>query len=76
MRPVVIIGAGGFAREVLDVIDAASQDEPQYEVLGYTVDPQYGSPGTVINGAAGAMGAGAFALSWLPVPQPAVLLLI
>jgi sugar O-acyltransferase (sialic acid O-acetyltransferase NeuD family) len=49
MKPVVIIGAGGFAREVLDVIDAANQGEPQYEVLGYVVDPQYGSPGTMVN---------------------------
>ena len=49
MKPVVIIGAGGFAREVLDVIDAVNQDGPQYEVLGYIVDPQFGSPGTLIN---------------------------
>jgi len=49
MRPVVIIGAGGFAREVHDVIDAVNEEKPQYEVLGYIVDPQYGSPGTVIN---------------------------
>ena len=49
MKPVVIIGAGGFAREVLDVIDAANQDKLQYDVLGYIVDPQYGSPGAMIN---------------------------
>jgi len=50
MQPVAIIGAGGFAREVLDIFDAVNQDKPQYEVLGYIVDPQFGSPGTVING--------------------------
>ena len=48
-KRVVIIGAGGFAHELLDLIDAVNQDEPQYEELGYIVDPQYGSPGTVIN---------------------------
>jgi len=49
VQSVVIIGAGGFGREVLDIIDAINQQKPQYEVLGYIVDPQYGSPGTVIN---------------------------
>ena len=49
MKPVVIIGAGGFAREVLDVLYAVNEEEPQYKVLGYIVDPQYGSPGTLIN---------------------------
>lgn len=50
MKPVVIIGAGGFARELLDVIDAVNQEKPQYETLGYIVDPEYGSPGTIVNG--------------------------
>ena len=49
MKPVVIIGAGGFAREVLDVFDAVNREEPRYDVLGYIVDPQFGSPGTVVN---------------------------
>ena len=49
MEKIVIIGAGGFAREVLDVINAVNQKKPQYDVLGYIVDPQYGSPGTVVN---------------------------
>jgi sugar O-acyltransferase (sialic acid O-acetyltransferase NeuD family) len=49
MKSVVIIGAGGFAREVLDVIDAINQEEPQYDVMGYIVDPEYGSPGTLVN---------------------------
>jgi sugar O-acyltransferase (sialic acid O-acetyltransferase NeuD family) len=46
---VVIIGAGGFAREVVDIIDAINQQKPSYEVLGYLVDPQYGKSGTIIN---------------------------
>ena len=49
LRSVVIIGAGGFARETLDVIDAANSDELRYDVLGYIVDPEYGSPGTLVN---------------------------
>lgn len=33
---VVILGAGGFAREVLDVFDAINEDQPgSYEVLGF-----------------------------------------
>jgi sugar O-acyltransferase (sialic acid O-acetyltransferase NeuD family) len=49
MKPVVIIGAGGFARETLDVIEAVNQESPQYDMLGYIVDPEYGSPGALIN---------------------------
>lgn len=49
MEKVAIIGAGGFAREVLDVIDAINQDRLLFDVLGWVVDPQFGSPGTVIN---------------------------
>ena len=33
--PVVILGAGGHAREVLDVFDAANQVQPRWEVLGF-----------------------------------------
>lgn len=50
MKQVVIIGAGGCARDVLDVIDAVNLHDLQYEVLGYVVDSQYGSPGTIVNG--------------------------
>lgn len=50
MKQIVIIGAGGFGREVLDVIDAINEDKPQYEALGFVVDSQYGSAGTIING--------------------------
>lgn len=49
MEKVVIIGAGGFAREVLDICAACNQDKPTYEMIGFIVDPQYGSPGTLIN---------------------------
>jgi sugar O-acyltransferase (sialic acid O-acetyltransferase NeuD family) len=49
VQQIVIIGAGGFAREVLDVIEAANEDRSRYEVLGYVVDPKYGAPGTLVN---------------------------
>jgi len=49
MRRVVIIGAGGFAREVLDVIDAANGVRPSMEPVGWIVDRQYAEPGAVIN---------------------------
>ena len=49
MKKVVIIGAGGFGREVLDVIDACNQVQEAYEPLGFIVDPQFSAPGTIIN---------------------------
>lgn len=49
MEEVVIIGAGGFAREVVDVIDAVNLRSPQFEVIGYIVDAEYGNPGTLVN---------------------------
>jgi len=49
MKKIAIIGAGGFAREVLDICDACNQEEPTYEVIGFIVDKQYGAPGTLVN---------------------------
>jgi sugar O-acyltransferase (sialic acid O-acetyltransferase NeuD family) len=49
MKKVVIIGAGGFGREVLDVMDACNQAGEAYDALGFIIDPQYGEPGTIIN---------------------------
>lgn len=48
-KKIVIIGAGGFAREVLDVLEACNQVKPSYEMLGYIVETPYVSPGTLIN---------------------------
>lgn len=48
-RKVVIIGAGGFGREVLDIFDACNANGESYEVLGFIVDPEYASPGTIVN---------------------------
>ncbi len=49
-RDVAIIGAGGFAREVLDVFDAVNANGGLFSVLGFIVDAQYGAPGTEVNG--------------------------
>jgi len=49
MKHVVIIGAGGFGREVLDVIDACNLVQKTYEPIGFIVDLQFGAPGTVVN---------------------------
>jgi len=48
-KKVVIIGAGGHAREVLDLFDACNIGGQNYEVLGYIVESRFGSPGTVVN---------------------------
>lgn len=49
MKSVVIIGAGGLGRQILDIIEACNQEKAQYEILGFIVDPQFGSPGTIID---------------------------
>jgi len=49
VKQVVIIGAGGQAREVTDIIEVCNQNNFEYELLGYIVDPKFGSPGTLIN---------------------------
>jgi sugar O-acyltransferase (sialic acid O-acetyltransferase NeuD family) len=48
-QKVVIIGAGGFGREVLDVFEAVNQAKPTYEILGFIVEPGYQNPGTILN---------------------------
>lgn len=37
-RPVVIVGAGGFGREVLDVIEAADAASPRFRLVGFVDD--------------------------------------
>lgn len=49
MKKVVIIGAGGFGRDVLGVIEACNQVKEEFEPVGFIVDPQFGAPGTLIN---------------------------
>jgi len=50
VAPLVIFGAGGFARETLDVVDAINANSPTWNVLGFLVEPEYGTPDTVVNG--------------------------
>jgi sugar O-acyltransferase (sialic acid O-acetyltransferase NeuD family) len=38
LRPLVIIGAGGFGREVVDVVDAVNAGSPTFELLGFLDD--------------------------------------
>jgi sugar O-acyltransferase (sialic acid O-acetyltransferase NeuD family) len=49
VEKIVILGAGGFAREVLDVFDACNEVGQSYDVLGWVVDREYGSAGTMVN---------------------------
>jgi sugar O-acyltransferase (sialic acid O-acetyltransferase NeuD family) len=48
-KKMVIIGAGGCAREVVDILDACNQIGQDYEIVGYIVESQYGLPGTRVN---------------------------
>jgi sugar O-acyltransferase (sialic acid O-acetyltransferase NeuD family) len=41
LQKVVILGAGGHAREQLDLISAINEVESRYDVLGFLVDPQF-----------------------------------
>jgi len=47
---VVILGAGGFGREVADLIEQCNRQGGLYEFEGWIVDSKYGDPGTIING--------------------------
>lgn len=38
LAPLVIVGAGGFGREVLDVVEAINAVSPTHEVLGFVDD--------------------------------------
>jgi len=49
MQDVVIIGAGGFGREVLDVFNAVNSIKPIFRVLGFIVDPRFGRAGAYLN---------------------------
>ena len=49
-KSLVILGAGGFARETLDVVDAINAVSPTWDMLGFLVDAQYGVAGTIVQG--------------------------
>lgn len=44
----VIIGAGGHAREVLDILNA--EVDPHEQPIGFLVEPRYGDVGTLVHG--------------------------
>ena len=50
LRKVVVIGAGGIGKLLIDIIETCNKAQKEYDVLGYVVESQYGSPGTVIHG--------------------------
>jgi hypothetical protein len=43
---VVILGAGGFGRGILDVIDALNRQHARYEVLGFLDPDEHALPAT------------------------------
>jgi sugar O-acyltransferase (sialic acid O-acetyltransferase NeuD family) len=47
---IVIVGAGGHARDVLDVIEACNDASAGYDVLGFIVGAGFGAPGALVNG--------------------------
>ena len=47
---IVIVGAGGFGREVLDVIQCVEQRDRSMQCLGFLVDREYAEPGSIVNG--------------------------
>lgn len=49
MEDVVIIGAGGQARDILDIFDAVNDKEKKFNILGFIVDAEYAEPETIIN---------------------------
>lgn len=49
LEKVVIIGTGGFGREVLDVLEAVNAVTPTYEIVGFVTEPGYQQPGEQIN---------------------------
>jgi sugar O-acyltransferase (sialic acid O-acetyltransferase NeuD family) len=49
LTPLIILGAGGCARDTLDLVDAINDASPQYDMLGFIVDAQYGAAGDLVN---------------------------
>lgn len=49
-KPIVIIGAGGHAREIGDIIDSINSIKEEYDLLGYVVDQEYGTAGEIVKG--------------------------
>lgn len=50
LAQVVIIGAGGGSRDVLDILEAQNALTPVYDILGFIVDPPFAKAGDLVNG--------------------------
>jgi sugar O-acyltransferase (sialic acid O-acetyltransferase NeuD family) len=50
VRKIVIVGAGGHARDVLDVFEACNAAAPRYDVAGFVVESAWYQPGAIVNG--------------------------
>ncbi len=50
IKPIVLYGAGGMGREVLQIIDGINYEKPTYEFLGFVVGTAYYTPGQTVNG--------------------------
>ena len=49
MKEIVLFGAGGFAKEVANMIKNINAKTPTYDFLGFIVEAKYYKPGIVIN---------------------------
>jgi sugar O-acyltransferase (sialic acid O-acetyltransferase NeuD family) len=49
MKTVVIIGAGGFGRQILSVFEDCNKNAMEYDVLGFIVNSQYGKQGDLVD---------------------------
>lgn len=50
MENIVIFGAGGFGREVANIIEKINTIDPQYNILGFIVEEKYYKDSIIING--------------------------
>ncbi len=41
MTPLIVIGGGGHAREIIDVVEAINRVEPTFEFIGFAADGYY-----------------------------------
>ncbi len=46
-KPIVIFGAGGFGREVLQLIDDINEGQPTWHCVGFIVDASYDDKSTI-----------------------------
>jgi len=50
LQKVAVIGAGGFGREVLDILEACNASSPKYDIVGFVVEEGFGDVGASVNG--------------------------